>query len=1014
MKETISAQVTAQFYNWELRGRGLFAFKHAVDLEPVFEPFSYRPVVQQTVDDGKQHTVFSLIAESLKSVFVERPALVLSEEPESTLLTAYRFIAEESLHVLQVAFPPTFTATTNEMEEFVTMLSSCRYPISFEIIANHNTIKFQLVCRTSDTAYITGQLNAYFPMCVVTKGTDEDLVFSAKGIGIVSDFGLKEEFVRSLAIPDKHGGDPLTGLFGILDHLEEHDRVCLQILFKGTVNPWTESIIRAVTDSEGHSFFLDAPEMPKLASEKVASPLFAVVLRVFAQSGTEERANRLLTQVGDFLIRRSKSAVNTLLRLDHTGYPEDLHVEDMLLRESHRIGILLNSKELSTFVRFPTEAVSSTKLNRNIKHTRSAPAITEGQQFILGQNIHHGAAKPVSVNSSQRLRHTHIIGATGTGKSTMILNLMEQDIRLGQGITVLDPHGDLIEGILAHIPESRIADVILVDPSDASYPIGFNILSAHSEIEKEVLSSDLVSVFRRLSTSWGDQMNSVFANAILAFLEHPDGGTLLDLRRFLIEKAFRDAYLQKVQDPNIIYYWQREFPLLKTSSIGPILTRLDTFLRPKVIRNMVAQKRGIDFEDVLDSKKILLVKLAQGLIGNENSYVLGSFFVSKIYQAAMARQAIHTTERRDHFLYIDEFQNFITPSMSAILSGARKYHLGMTLVHQDMQQLVKQDSELASAVISNSGTRVCFRVGDVDAKRFAEGFAHFEAADLQNLNIGETIVRVDRPEHDFTMNVIPVSMPHGEGSAIVERVVTHTRQTYATPRKEVEAALDSLKLTLKESDTVVTSHPINKATHPIGQTETQAGVEPLTDEKIQQTKENLIRQKELTQHRYLQTHIKKMAEARGFKAVIEQPLSDGQGLVDVSLERNGKRIACEIGVTTSKEWELHNIEKCLSVGYEYVVAIATEVKAIERMQRQIDEKLPVELRKRVWTTDTESLFVYLDKLVAQDTVVEKRAKGYRVSVNYKSLSQSEIQKKREGLSQIILDALRDRESQGVD
>jgi hypothetical protein len=315
----------------------------------------------------------------------------------------------------------------------------------------------------------------------------------------------------------------------------------------------------------------------------------------------------------------------------------------------------------------------------------------------------------------------------------------------GEGIAVLDPHGDLIESILSWIHPDRHKDVIIIDPSDAEFPVGFNILTAHSEIEKDILSSDLVAVFRRLSTSWGDQMNSVFANAILAFLESTKGGTLIDLRRFLIEKSYRDQFLLTVTDPSIVYYWHKEFPILKSGSIGPILTRLDSFLRPKLIRNMVAQNKSLDFEQILDRKKILLIKLSQGLIGNENSYLLGTFLVSKIQQAAMARQAKQEADRSNFYLYIDEFQNFITPSMSAILSGARKYHLGLILVHQDMQQLTKTDTELASSVTANAGTRICFRLGDTDAKRFDSGFSFFDAADLQNLDTGEAIIRIERP-----------------------------------------------------------------------------------------------------------------------------------------------------------------------------------------------------------------------------------------------------------------------------
>lgn len=174
-----------------------------------------------------------------------------------------------------------------------------------------------------------------------------------------------------------------------------------------------------------------------------------------------------------------------------------------------------------------------------------------------------GKTKLVSESDTQRLKHTHVIGATGTGKSTFILSLIAQDIQNGKGLAVLDPHGDLIESILAYIPPQRANDVILIDPADGEYPVGFNILQAHSEIEKDILSSDLVAVFKRLSTSWGDQMNSVFGNAILAILESSQGGTLVDLRRFLVEKEYRYTYLKTVSDPNVVYYWRKEFPCSK-------------------------------------------------------------------------------------------------------------------------------------------------------------------------------------------------------------------------------------------------------------------------------------------------------------------------------------------------------------------------------------------------------------------------------------------------------------------
>jgi hypothetical protein len=284
----------------------------------------------------------------------------------------------------------------------------------------------------------------------------------------------------------------------------------------------------------------------------------------------------------------------------------------------------------------------------------------------------------------------------------------------------------LIDRICSIIPQKRIEDVVLVDPSDAEYSIGFNILSAHSELEKNLLASDLVAVFQRLSTSWGDQMNSVLQNAILAFLENDRRGTIADLRRFLIEPGFRNEFLKSVKDSEVVYYWQKSFPHLSgNKSIGSILTRLDTFLAQKPIRHMVSQPENrLDFAYIMDSGKIFLAKLPEGLLGRENSYLLGALLVSKFQQIAMSRQAQQIAARRDYWIYADEFANFITPSMAEILSGARKYRIGLTLAHHELHQL-QRNPEVASAVMSHPFTRIVFRVGDDDAKKLAEGFLEY-------------------------------------------------------------------------------------------------------------------------------------------------------------------------------------------------------------------------------------------------------------------------------------------------
>ncbi len=1012
MSTPLYQALTNQFYSWERRGRGWYLFDYPVDLEPPFEPFFYhaRSQPKQYIDDGKRPTGLSWIADVFKDT--PKPEPLEQEEDEDIELDPFPSSAHGPLYCLAVSLPVGRKVRPEEAEQLLFMLSSSSSPISFEIIATHKSIRIQFVCREKDLHHIQSQIKSYFPDCLIHDKTDElDEIIIQGHMTCIADFGLSEEFTRPIAMPKGFDLDPLIGLFGVLENLSEGEQGVVQILFSGAVNAWAESIMRSVMDNEGGAFFMDAPEMVPLAKDKISSPMFAVNVRAVGQSSNGDRAIGIVDNIVNAIMRISHSQVNMMIPLSNEGYDFDDHLSDILNRQSHRLGMLINCRELVTLVHLPSASVQSSKLERDTKKSKAAPSIAMGHDFILGTNFHQGQEKTISLSSSQRLKHTHVIGATGTGKSTFLLNCIVQDINLGHGLAVLDPHGDLIESILQWIPENRINDVILIDPADSEYPVGFNILTAHSEIEKDILSSDLVAVFRRLSTSWGDQMNSVFANAILAFLENEKGGTLFDLRRFLVEKSFRDNYLKTVTDPNITYYWQKEFPLLKTGSIAPILTRLDTFLRPKLVRNMVAQEKGINFEEILDGK-ILLVKLAQGLIGEENSYLLGTFFVSKMYQAAMARQAKSKTDRNDFFLYIDEFQNFITPSMSGILSGARKYHLGLILAHQDMQQLTKYDSELASSVIANAGTRICFRVGDTDAKKFENGFSFFEARDLQDLGLGEAIVRIDRPEYNFNLTTSPLP---DRDSAIAEKikdsVIRETREKYSTPKLEVQAFLSGM-LGVTEKEPV---EEIKKELT-VKQEEIKVPeiVEPLpTQHKAAEieasgTVENLVKQKEQSQHRYLQTLIKRTAESRGFIATIEEQTEFGNGRVDVSLQRNDFKIAVEISVTTESEWEVHNIEKCLSNNFDVVISCSSDSKTLEAIKRKAKQKLSDTNINKVRFFTPDELSEYLDDIVVKDASTEQRIKGYRVKVNYNSVSGNKMDRKKESIGKIVLDSIKDK------
>jgi hypothetical protein len=427
---------------------------------------------------------------------------------------------------------------------------------------------------------------------------------------------------------------------------------------------------------------------------------------------------------------------------------------------------------------------------------------------------------------------------------------------------------------------------------------------------------------------------------------------------------------------------------------------------------MVAQKKNrFDLGAVMNDGKIFLAKLSQGAIGEENAYLLGSLLVSKFQQLAMSRQQTAAAERRNFYLYIDEFHNFVTPSMAAILSGARKYRLGLILAHQELQQLASRDADVASAVIANPYTRVCFRLGDNDAKRLADGFSYFEARDLQNLQVGEAICRVERAEFDFNLKTRPLPpVERALADSRREKIIAHSREQYAMEREAVEATLSP-----KEPA------PDVKPVPPVPQTPTPV-VEALRAVAI--PKQEIERKPVPTtphlkppsplptegrggqQHKYLQELVRRWASSKGYKTTIEKPILDGLGAVDVALEKDGRSIACEISVTTSVEHEIGNVQKCLAAGFDHVVLLLTERKMMARGKEAVAAALGVEERARVQVLTTEELFVFLDSLDAHAAGSVGKVRGYKVKVDYQAVGEGEQKARKQAISQVILGALK--------
>ncbi|HEX4961394.1 MAG TPA: helix-turn-helix domain-containing protein [Thermoanaerobaculia bacterium] len=635
-------------------------------------------------------------------------------------------------------------------ENLLVALAASRFPLAFEVTGQPDSLQVGIACRTPDRERVVGLLKAHFPEAIVGDAPEalRNAWRRARGVCAGLEFGLAREFMLPLRTFRDFRPDPLLALYATLAELRPGEIGLFQVLFEPAASAWAESVMRAVHTLQGEPFFADDPEFTKLAKEKVVHPFFAVTVRMGVKAEDEVRAWDLLQGMAGAL--NLLGGANELIAL---AEEEEIDLEeDLLSRTSHRSGMLLTTPELVGLVHLPGESVRIAKLAREAKRTKAAPREVMGAGLLLGENLHEGRVTPVRLPPDLRTRHAHLVGASGTGKSTLLVQLILEDLRGGGGLAVLDPHGDLVDEILSRFPEEREDDLIIFDPSEDSFRVGWNMLACRTEVEKIILSSDLVGVFRRLSTSWGDQMTSVLGNAIQAFLESRTGGTLLDLRRFLVDRDFRTEFLKTVEDPEVRYYFEREFPLLRGMPQGSILTRLDTFLRSKLVRRVVTEGRNrLDFRELVDRGGVFLAKLAQGAIGEENAALLGSLLVSAFHQAALSRQDLAPAARRQFSLYVDECHHFATPSMAALLSGARKYRLSLTAAHQELGQLRGRVPEVLSALLANAGTRIVFRVGEADARELERGFSYFTAADLVNLGVGEALCRVGRSEADFNL-----------------------------------------------------------------------------------------------------------------------------------------------------------------------------------------------------------------------------------------------------------------------
>ncbi|MBI2278561.1 MAG: type IV secretion system DNA-binding domain-containing protein [Candidatus Brennerbacteria bacterium] len=397
-----------------------------------------------------------------------------------------------------------------------------------------------------------------------------------------------------------------------------------------------------------------------------------------------------------------------------------------------------------------------------------------------------------------RRQHMYVIGKTGTGKSAMLHNLIVQDIANGEGVCVVDPHGELVESILTKIPKERVADVVYFNPADSEYPMGFNVLELPDPKYKHLVASGLMGIFTKIwAGTWSARMEYILNNAVLALLDTPSS-TLLGVSRILVDKEYRQQILANVKDPVVRSFWLNEYEewrdQFRNEAIAPIQNKVGQFLSTAMIRNVVGQPRStIDIFKIMNEGKIFLVNVSKGRIGEDNSALLGAMLITKIQLAAMERVRISEDERVDFYLYVDEFQNFATDSFAGILSEARKYRLNLVLAHQYIGQLVTDIStKVRDAVFGNVGTMIVFRVGAADAEfleqEFTPELTQEDIVNLPNYTIYLKLMVDGITSRPFSARTLPPFKVETSESA-AEMVMIESRRRYAKPRYAVEGEI---------------------------------------------------------------------------------------------------------------------------------------------------------------------------------------------------------------------------------
>lgn len=668
---------------------------------------------------------------------------------------------------------------------------------SFEIVSVNSAIHFFVGIPANLQTYVESQLTAQYPRVVFTHVGDYAPHFFAVPHTMGQLVLTNSYYVPLKTYKDVRDLDLLASVLGQLAKLPSDQAVAIQFRVTPAGHSWQRSaasvVAKGVPDLNTPGKMKAHPQA-RLIETKINQVGFVTAIRLIAVASDEHKAESLLHSVAGTFGVFSLGEGNGL-SLVGPSFWQKTKMKEAYMARSHDTAPrsqVLGASELASLWHPPGLALSMIKniawgKSLSSEAPENLPIATDTEEehkhvnfFARTEYKNHPAV--FGIKRDDRRKHMYIIGKTGTGKSTMIANMAVNDMRNGEGVAVIDPHGDLCEVLLDYIPSHRINDVAYLDPADIEHPFRLNPLEVKNPAYRELISSGIVSIFYKLyHNSWGPRLEYILRNTILTLLYIPQS-TLLQVPEILTNERYRQQVADRLSDQVLKNFWLNEFnkmsPQMRSEATSPILNKVGQFLSSQTIRNIVGSPNStIDLEEMMNHGKIVLVNLSQGKLGEDNSALLGAMIITKMQLAAMNRVYVAEDERRDFYLYVDEFQNFATQSFIKILSEARKYRLNLTLANQYVGQI---DEDVQKAIFGNAGSILSFGIGAGDARLLAKEFGlKYKEEELVGLGNYQTVLKLSIDNHTstpFSATTLPLPRSTNQNR---EKVIKNSRERYA-------------------------------------------------------------------------------------------------------------------------------------------------------------------------------------------------------------------------------------------